>query len=347
MNLYLVRLRFLSPLHSGHDEAGIGMEAVLPYLHSDTLYSAVCNAWSTTIEGKSYLERIGTNASPIYFSSAFFYQGRHSSNGVNYTYYLPRPMLPFPSQFGPLAKTIKSTEFITLEQFTAWVRGDINNCWSAQSNSIGSKRSDHRDIYTMQIRPRHATDRLTMASSIYHCGEVFFRNKPGEGGLYFLAVVREVDDIKGLELALGLLQQWGLGGARSVGYGKFKSTIEGPLSKDSGFGELFIERETDYNCLLSLCYPSLEERQKNNFVAYRTVLRKGWFQSQTREFSLKRQSCYMLGEGSILRKKPQGVNLNVAPKAFKEHPVYRCGLALSVPMQFVARDTNEGKVVAI
>lgn len=345
MNLYLVRLRFLSPLHSGHDEAGIGMEAVLPYLHSDTLYSAICNAWSVTAEGESYLEKISENTIPILLSSAFFYKGLYSTSGVDYTYFLPRPMIPFPSQFGPLSKTIKNTEYITLEQFIAWVRGDITNFRSAQSYSIGSKKHDYNDIYAMRIRPRHATDRLTMASSIYHCGEVFFRNKPREGGLYFLALIREADDLKGLLLAMELLQHWGLGGVRSVGYGKFEFTIEGPLPEDSSFGELFIERETNYNCLLSLYYPALTERQKDNFLAYRTVQRKGWFQSQTQEISLKRQSCYMLGEGSILRNKPLGVNLNVAPKAFKDHPVYRCGMALSVPMQSVADEDRERRAV--
>ncbi len=332
MNLYLVRLHFNGPLHVGHDEAGIGVEAVLPYLHSDTIFSAFCNAWSSCDEGRYYLDNIEEKKVPALLSSAFFYHGSHTGRGTDYTYFLPRPLIPFPARFGPLAKTVKSTEFITLDQFSDWIEGKITNFSSAQIKSIGAKKYNYKDLYTMQVRARHAQDRQTMASSIYHSGEVFFRGRPKEGGLYFLAFA---DSKEALIIALNILQQWGFGGIRSAGYGKFDYDLEGPLSEESDFGSIFLNKGSSKNayCLLSLCYPASNELNQNSFLAYRTIMRKGWFSSAEKGLSFKRKSCYMISEGSVLKEKPEGVNLDLKPKAFNTHPVYRCGLAMSVPMQ--------------
>ncbi len=344
MNCYLVRLHFNGPLHIGHDEAGIGVEAVLPYLHSDTLFSAFCNAWSSYGEGRNILKDIDESKVPVLFSSTYYYHGRHTGSGVNYTYFLPRPLLPYPSGFGPLAKTVKNTEFITLNQFSSWAQGRINDFGSAQHNGIGSKENSYKELYTMQVRPRHAQDRQTMSSSIYHCGEVFFRGRPNESGLYFLAAT---DNKDALFTALEILQQWGFGGVRSAGYGKFNYDLEGPLSETSEFGRiLFSEREvSDAHCLLSLFYPAINERTPENLLAYRTVMRKGWFHSASEGVSLKRKSCYMITEGSVIRGKPVGANLDLKPKAFNSHPVYRCGLAFSLPVKIAEAGINEEVVI--
>lgn len=344
MDAYLVRLRFQGPIHVGHDEAGIGMEAVLPFLHSDTIFSAFCNAWASCSEGNTYLKEIKEKSVPAVFSSAFFYRGNYGGSGVKYTYYLPRPMLPLPGKFGPLSKTVKNAEFITLEQFINWAKGRITDFASAQLNGIGSTLNNYKDLYTMQLRPRHAQDRLTMASSIYHNGEVFFRSKPNEGGLYFICLTSNKE---ALAFGLKILQHWGFGGIRSAGYGKFSYDLEGPLGAESTFGELLFSEAEDANahCLLSLYYPPKSEMGDVNYLAYKTIIRKGWFHSVESELSLKRKSCSMLSEGSVMRKKPTGIVLDLKPKDFTRHAVFRSGIALSVSLRINDFDTSIGEGV--
>ena len=325
MGIYIVRLKFLGPVHSGHDEAGIGVESVLPFFHSDTIFSAFCNAWADMPDKNNVLSQIREGSVPAYFSSAFLYKFEKGK----YTYFLPRPFMPLPNNFGFMSKVIKNLDFITLEQFIKWSKGIINNENNAQTALIGSDIYNYNDLYFSQVRPRQNTDRQTSAASIFHCGEIFFKSKGDlESGLYFIAFT---SNEKILHSSLELLQYYGFGGIRSNGYGKFSYEIEDLSNSKNSFNKLFSAQGNAF-CLLSLYYPRKPIGVSNKCVAYKTILRKGWFYSSHYSTSLKRASCRMFAEGSIFKGKPQGKILDVAPGIFKFHPVYRCGLAVSVPM---------------
>ena len=322
MDWYIVRLRFKGPLHVGRDEAGIGIEGVQPYIHSDTLFSAFCNAWAGDEEGRKALEEVKEGKTPLRLSSAFFYEERAGT----FTYFLPRPLLPASTSFEAYTRYVKQADFITLDQFKAWARGDIRDDVGAGQYGIGY--ANYRALYTEQVRPRHASARITMASAIYHCGEVFFQ---AGAGLYFLV---ETGDEKLLQDSLRHLSHSGLGGERSIGYGTFDFDYALPelVAEDSPFAKL---RQIKGNawCLLSLYYPNEEEmpETQNSALAYKTVLRKGWFYSKTVKAQGKRKTCRMFGEGSVFRSPPQGCVLDVKPKDFK-HPVFRSGTAMSLPV---------------
>lgn len=317
MNWYIVRLNFKGPLHIGRDEAGIGVEGVQPTIHSDTLFSAFCNVWANTGRVEGILKGITSGKFPFRLSSAFFYR-RDVSDRI--TYFLPRPMLPLSSSFGNRAQQVKQTDFLTLEQFEKWAKGRITTAQEAKHSGIGA---EEEPAYLEQVRPRHASDRETMASSIYHCGEIFF----GEGvGLYFLA---ETSDKELLEDSLRHLSFLGLGGERSLGYGAFRFEVES-ITDSSPFAIL---RKIKGNAcyLLSLYYPDSDKEIKNSALAYRLVIRKGWFYSSMENFQGKRLTCRMFSEGSVFSSLSRGCLLDVAPDGFS-HSVYRSGVAMSLPI---------------
>jgi len=317
MDWHIVRLNFKGPLHIGRDEAGIGIEGVQPNIHSDTLFSAFCNVWASAAKGKKILEDITRGEVSFRLSSAFFF--RKDPRGT-VAYFLPRPLLPLTSSFGDRARQVKQTDFLSLENFKRWAEGNITTAGDVKHFGVSP---EDEPAYLEQVRPRHASDRETMSSSIYHCGEVFF----GEDvGLYFLV---ETSDKEMLEDSLDHLSCLGLGGERSVGYGTFGFELES-LTDSSPFSHL---RQIEGNswCLLSLYYPNNHEKIEDSALAYRLVLRKGWFYSDSEKLQGKRLTCRMFSEGSVFSSPPRGRLLNVAPEGLS-HPVYRSGLAMSLPI---------------
>ncbi|NQS89996.1 type III-A CRISPR-associated RAMP protein Csm4 [Patescibacteria group bacterium] len=316
MNWYIVRLKFLSPLHIGDDEAGIGVENVQSSIHSDTIFSAFVNA-ASLIDERSVDFLLQGN---FRISSAFPYNKER--------YYLPRPFYPFPSSFGKHSKKVKRSQFLREADFQAWIRGEVN-----QENIVGPiSRSQHaEEISDLDVRPRNASDRQTSNTVIYHCGGSVFQENCG---LYF---VLETDSGgKGrFQEILETLKKFGLGGERSTGYGQFDFEIIGPVDREEGtWRNIKTNAGGDSFCLLSLWHPT--ESEEIGAKAYQTVLRKGWIFSTSSAKQMKRKTFRMFKEGSVFRNQPIGELVDVTPQGFDDHKVYRWGKALSVKMAVIA-----------
>ena len=93
MTWHYVKLKFTTAVHFGADESGIGTEAVQPFLHSDTIFSALCNAWAKfrilSDHDLSELKQCFDTAPPFKISSAFPYL----RSGPPLKYFLPKPIL--------------------------------------------------------------------------------------------------------------------------------------------------------------------------------------------------------------------------------------------------------------
>ena len=57
-NVYIVRLKFSSPLHIGADIPAIGEETVQDIIHSDTIFSAIINNYAGISDKKENLKRL-------------------------------------------------------------------------------------------------------------------------------------------------------------------------------------------------------------------------------------------------------------------------------------------------
>jgi len=352
MTYYIVRLRFLTPVHFGSDEAGIGVENVQPLLHSDTIFSALCNAWAKfgilTAKELQELKQSFDTSPPFKLSSAFPYRPK----GAGTEFYLPKPVMStkqfeiFGNEMRPEQKTewkkwLKKTHFISSGYFEKWLKDEqfIQEGWIDELKAW-------KEIMVEEIRPQHAQDRLTMASQLYYLGEIFFEQEQDyDCGLYFM-VQFPMDEIWKDKLSKGLkaLSDLGLGGERHFGMGRFKCD-------DNEYGTLvpidehpplhFLTESTihsNHYCVLSLFYPTVTEQkmiQKNvSSVAYGLVQRKGWVFSSTTLLQMKRKTVNMFSEGSVFSIPgftPQGTIIDVKPNGFP-HPVWRFGMALSVPL---------------
>lgn len=318
MRLYTVRFRFQGPTHFG--EAGADQERTRTWLHSDTLYSAVWATWARAglrpgLE--EWLPRFG-DWRPFCLSSAFPFVGE--------TLFFPRPMIPVAGvEQDP--KLVKATTFVSQEPFAAWVRGERISPEDLRTGSgllQGASRT--------QLRSRVSLDRVTTASNLFSTAYVSYAR---EAGLWSLVACDDEQMRASLRTAVALLGEQGMGGERSTGAGRFEADWQDVTNEPFWQGLAVGERPDQPHVLLSLCNPAPAELERiiPNSHCQMTV-RRGWSESQN-GFQQVRLPVRMLSEGSVLRSAPRGRLVDVSPPGWiaqHGHPIYRCGIALSVPV---------------
>jgi CRISPR-associated protein Csm4 len=176
------------------------------------------------------------------------------------------------------------------------------------------------------VRPRVTVDRQQSLSTLYHMGQVYFRQGCG---FYLLVDDKGPDGAAHrcyLESALHTLGELGLGGRRSVGLGQFDI---GPAQEVSPPAASVPEA----HLLMSLYHPARDEVGGGILkgARYELIVRRGWIFSPD-DASQRRRSVRMLAEGALLPWAPTGDMLNAAPLGFP-HPVYRSGIALTLPVR--------------
>lgn len=292
-------------------------------MHSDTLWGAIC--WGMRMlygerQLRDFLESYETgqpvgDAKPIYISSAFPYIEK---DGEPEQHYLPRPLLPdayYEDQEEGLEtyieekgaegfekgklearrrKLLKPAPFIELEDLK---QGN----WSAKG-AFSVKPAVKNSPMTHNTIDRLTGSTLTSNNrgQLFHTDERYVYPVPKDNmkrkeqrqykaGIYFLA--HPDSDIGTLEAIMRLLEQFGIGGDRSSGKGRF----------DIKIADLEIKGHDTPNARmnLSLYHPKQEELQvydtasDNSPLQYRTTVRQGW-----KAASLKKPLLYFQ-EGSV------------------------------------------------
>ena len=316
------RLCFTSPLHVG--EPGVGLEGCAESVASDTLFSALANAW-LTLYGKTSLEDLlaefcqasqeTAQPPPFRISSAFPYFDKQ--------FFFPKPLVK-PGKFDEdtsEAKGLKDAPFLSADVFQNWIGGALKDkdlAWALEE-----------DLSKTEVLPRLRLDRLDMASNLYFCGQVSF---PKEGGLYFLAegTPQSLDQLSEVLHFLGSL---GLGGERALGFGRFTAEVE-DVTANHPLAFLWPndKKVRDAFLTLSLYYPSQGEMSalEGSLAGYQLVERGGWVDSPSLRSPLRKKSCRLFTEGSVFQtQEPQGCLINVTPPD-APHQVYRYGFAFPV-----------------
>ena len=356
MKALAVKLKPRGPFHFG--ERGVGIEETEALAHSDTIFSALCWAW-TLLFGEAELEkllgRFLDGRPPFLISSGLPYAGE--------VLFLPRP-LAVKGRDDEEIRRLKRVGYISLEVYRLLLAGSLpqepiliqdGHLWLTEEEfkglqdpvldedelrgflrewaSLGKTQKPERIQYARCYRlweigevPHVAVDRVTSASNIFHEGDVRF----AEGcGMYIL--VRFLDEeVQGRFLAaVRLLGDEGLGGRRSAGRGFFEveeaEKVEIPEAADG-----------DRAMLLSLLNPregELSALLAPEDIAYRLVARRGWVYS-ARARNLRRRRVMMFAEGSVLGRVDgdfAGRMVNVLPRGNAvPHDVYRYGYGLFV-----------------
>lgn len=336
MQWWRVDLAFAGASHFGamggeHEESEQTVE-------SDTLFSALCHAWLEA-EGEEGLEellrRCQEGDPPFLFSSTFPYCGD--------TYYFPRPRLPLPEgsvnggSDGGEPKVLKKARVVPLDVFCCWARGQPVSLARIQEG----QKTLRQQIQQVEL-PRVALHRATLHSNLFWVSAVHWQ--PG-AGLYFLVAVTQPGWLERLRTAVRLLEERGLGGDRSAGYGSFRATWH-PIGPESPWWEVLHGPGNGW-CLLSAVVPAADEVATligAGASRWELIRRQGWAYSPSLRLHGRRRPCWLLAPGSVFPTRPQGRMVQVTPKGWP-HAVWRYGFALSVPVQLPAGGDGVGTQV--
>ncbi|HOK79946.1 MAG TPA: type III-A CRISPR-associated RAMP protein Csm4 [bacterium] len=304
MKYALYKLKFLSSVHIGTREGF--RESTDIIIHSDTLFSAFCNAFSLLYGAdalETLLDRFRSNKIPFLISSTFPYLGNNL--------YFPVPFNKF-----SVKKDLKKIQYVEKSQFEKLLLGKSLEDVIADKSSI-----PEIPLHTANT-PRLAINRFNNSpgENFFFFAELFF---PADSGLFFLVDFKETGFTKTFNAVLQLLSHEGIGGDRTAGKGHFRIESISEL-------EIHVPENLNGNVLLSLYYPKKDEFNLLENGYYDIIERKGYIYSSIGK-NLRRKTVRMIVEGSVIPGNPAGEIVDVTPEIFKVHRIERYGLCFSVP----------------
>lgn len=349
------KLKPRAHFHLGEKEAIL--EQTSDYIHSDTLFSAICNAYRLLYgeeELRNMLELFKGRDPPFLISSAFAYADKIFTLplplSIDWDKYVDREVVERlnagreekgKKDNFDILKMLKKVKFVSEQIFRSVTKEErgikdyINDKNIIQGILFDDaeveglrKRFDvreNKDIKILEEKevPRVVIDRKTSSSNIYHFGEISFARNCG---LYFLMDLRLKEYEKKVKAAIRVLGDEGIGGDRTYGKGLFKVEFEKM--------ELDMEPKPHF-VTLSLYYPREDEVSTVMDGYYELMKRGGWIYSVYAK-SLRRRTVRMLAEGSVFKsadKDLYGGLANVKPEGIDLHEVYRYGFAFAVPVE--------------
>lgn len=328
MSLYRIQLEPVSAFYAGAGSRASKSGAVV---HSDTLHAALLAAGALT---QSPLldapERIRISSVYPFWKDIYF---------------CPRPFLPLPGPYTEDGvagrKRWKSVRLVSERVLTAWLEGDqnlrdrtelIGGNAAVFADELRGKSAPPATLVLSELQPAATLDRRGGTTTPFQRRGLRVDTVVG-CGLYFLADLDAVL-LPEFEAALARLGELGLGGERSVGYGRFEVLSIEPLP---ALPIKAPSKPANAILTLSLYLPTRAEVEAGVLetpAAYDCALRGGWIHSLAGAESWKR-SVRMCLEGSVLRRppdvEPAGEVRDVRPESFTAHPVWRSGLAFAVP----------------
>ena len=327
------RLRFKTQLHLGRatgaaQTGSLGLEETETYIPADTLFSAICQTWTTFYDAASLTDFLNQYTAengtlPFTLTSAFPY--------TQDLYFFPKP-LTWQDTEGR-SKESKRVQFVSQSIFQEIVSGkappfdkehliNAEKVWVSPDEKAELKDPD---IWKTATRPRVTIGAQNAGSEIWHVQTVQFNKNCG---LWFAAKFDSVETKQKVETLLRVLGDNGIGGERNAGYGQFTfepgPNFQLPTTEDSN---LFVT-------LSPICPKSSEQLEHllKGDIAYNLNPMTGWVGSPGTH--KRRKKVNMFAEGSVLNSydKPVGRLVDLRPDGFT-HPVYRYGYAWQVSIK--------------
>lgn len=338
MKVYLYQLKFQGAVHFG--TTGIGLERTLDRLSSDSLTSALINAFSIVGEVDSLVDALREEEPPFVLSSLFPFGPCEKSGRPLYA--LPRPLVNPPvdqkdilRQFG---KDLKRTRYLLPEDLAAWLgeaplsRGSLESILERSKKlAVRWSRDSETGWWDRELRPRVALDRVSRNSSIWFCDALHFHR---DAGLYGLIAFKDENWKNGIMSAFRMLGDLGLGGERTYGMGRFE--VSGFQPVDQLWPKATKIRGGRY-VLLSSYYPSDYEKLNMPGILEAWDFRetRGYVVSGRMATNLKRKTARLIVDGSVVKIPVKGTMLDVTPDDCQSlglsHRIYRSGLAFLWP----------------
>ena len=331
-NYTIYHLKFQdTQLHTGRDTGSaqvgsLGLEKTETYIPADTLFSAICQTWTTFYDEQSlttFLKGYTDNSQqlPFMLTSAFPY--------ASDVYLYPRPLTWYEK-----TKESKRVRFVSQSIFQGIISNNPPNfckdhlinggaVWvsSAEKDQLKTLYCNDEDdevaIWETNIQPRVTMGSRNAGSEIWHVETVQFNDNCG---LWFAAKFDTDETKEKIETLLRVLGDTGIGGERNAGYGLFEIDPNNNTSLPN------IENTNRFVTLSRICPKSTEQLEQLRIgrVAY-TLNRVNAPDTSARK------QVYMFAEGSVLNASEKQIGQLVKLQHKNSlHPVYRYGYAWKV-----------------
>lgn len=334
MMYYIFTLKFLTPVHFGDTANGGGLDKFSIQCSADTLFAALCNEAAN--KGSDAVEKLvkKTAEGKIVFSSLFPYW-RTADDDLYF--YLPKPLLKLEQDEQQSAKS-----FEEIKQLATKLKKQKKSTYirASQINSLLKYGGSNGQFAVPEFAAPLVAGRVALREEKplpYYVGSYVFSE---HSGLYFILGVEHEEEftlIKELLLSLGYS---GIGGKRSSGYGKFELADDklerfddgGVYDDGTAIALMLYNEKSKYQmCLAPVC-PRSDELAVVKQGSYKLIKRGGFITSSAAKDNIKRNSIYMLQEGSCFPERLRGQMLQQTVDGLA-HDVYRDGIGMFVGLK--------------
>lgn len=341
METYLYHLEFPSGVHFGRH--GIGLEETEETLPSDSLASALINAFAVMGEASEVLEALRGPNPCFVLSSLFPYGPEGPEGGGRRLYAVPRPLtspkVKSVAELQKSGKDLKKIRYLEPRDALRWLDDapfSADELEAVMGRARRLARPYDAEFFegwtAVSVRPRVALDRISQNSAVWWCSVVHFRER---AGLYGLVRVTDNTWRDRLEAAFRLLGDLGLGGERTYGLGSFR--FHGLIPLAEAWPEIKTMKKACRYLLLSRYAPAAQELGGLGAAlqAWDLEESRGFVVSGRSTTTLKRKRLWFLSEGSVATHPLPGRLVDVTPEHGPAlglpHRVYRSGLGFWFP----------------
>ena len=317
MKYYIYPLRFLTPIHFGNVATGGSLEKVTISYSSDILFSAICNELAhqptMLMKLKEALE-----SQTLKLSALFPYY----KNRSDWELYLPKPIFNVQREIAitDYERTKELATKLKKIKKTAYVRTSVLSNGESKKIDLAALESAEGRQFGTTILTERVNKRHDVSEPYFVGGYRFVAN----AGLYTV-VGFEDEELKLLfDQLIELLGLSGIGGKRSSGYGKFelvREAMEVIISKSSSkdIKALYrlLEASEALNASTYMAISAIAPQKLELDIVrtgyYQLIKRSGFVQSPEVSYAIKRNSCYLLAEGSCFGKPLKGrlITMNI------------------------------------
>lgn len=328
MKNYIYQLNFVTPVRFGVSDHSVHLANSTYYSDGELLFSLISNEWIDIYGKKSYIEFIEeVKNNKVLLSGLFPYYKDQL--------YVPKPIIHIEREKNTsgkeenssvIKKKMKKLNFIPISHFNDYI-GFLKGTKDLSFDYV-------TDFTTEVISTKASISRNAKGDALpYVVSGYRFRK---DAGLYF--ILKTTKEIKEkFDIIINSLGTSGIGGKRSLGYGKFELMGE-PYELDKEYPVYdcdihlldLLESKGDYYMALSVVKPN--EKDIRNFDTnrnfYKITKKSGFVFSKDYSYNLiKKKDSYVFDKGACFKKKITGQLVDVSTNRGK-HPVYLYGKSM-------------------